>query len=70
MSEKGVNPGVRDAFVDDSPFGRWERLRGREGAAVGITAIFIAVFPHIFARTPVVSGVLQGYQSLAALILI
>ncbi|RLM82150.1 branched-chain amino acid ABC transporter permease, partial [Halobellus sp. Atlit-38R] len=70
MSEKDANPSAKDALVGGSLFGRWEKLRGREGTVVGITAILVAVFPYIFARAPVVSGVLQGYQSLATLILI
>ncbi|ELZ84178.1 branched-chain amino acid ABC transporter permease [Haloferax larsenii] len=49
---------------------RWEQLRGREGTVVGLTAIFVAVFPWLFARAPVISDFVQGYQSLATLILI
>ncbi|WP_042666053.1 branched-chain amino acid ABC transporter permease [Haloferax sp. ATB1] len=70
MSEKDANPSAKDALVGGTLFGRWEKLRGREGTVVGITAILVAVFPYLFARAPVVSGFLQGYQSLATLILI
>ncbi|KAB1196874.1 MULTISPECIES: branched-chain amino acid ABC transporter permease [Haloferax] len=77
MSEEDANPNAKDAnpssseaLVGSDLFGRWEQLRGREGTVVGLTAIFVAVFPWLFARAPVVSDFLQGYQSLATLILI
>ncbi|WP_396610275.1 branched-chain amino acid ABC transporter permease [Haloferax sp. S1W] len=59
-----------ESLFDGSLVGRWEQLRGREGTVVGLTAIFVALFPWLFARAPVISGIVQGYQSLATLILI
>ncbi|WP_416839092.1 branched-chain amino acid ABC transporter permease [Haloferax sp. DFSO52] len=77
MSEKDANPSAKESnpsanqtLVGGELFGRWEQLRGREGTVVGVTAIFVALFPWLFARAPVVSDILQGYQSLATLILI
>ncbi|KAB1192049.1 branched-chain amino acid ABC transporter permease [Haloferax sp. MBLA0076] len=77
MSEKDANPSAKDANPNTSEtliggdlLGRWEQIRGREGTVVGLTAIFVALFPWLFARAPVVSDFLQGYQSLATLILI
>jgi branched-chain amino acid transport system permease protein len=48
----------------------WDRVRESELFVVGATAAAVAVFPWLFARAPVVSGVLDGYQDLASLILI
>lgn len=49
---------------------RWEQIREREATVIGIAAVVVAVFPWVFARSPFVSDVLLGYQSLATLILI
>lgn len=49
---------------------RWEKVRGNEGTVVGLTAVLVALFPYVFAEMPVVSDVLQGYTSLASLVLI
>jgi branched-chain amino acid transport system permease protein len=71
MSEEDANPTAeQSALTDVGLFGRWEELRGNEVTVVGITAIIVAIFPWLFARAPVVSDILQGYQSLATLILI
>ncbi|KAB1189027.1 MULTISPECIES: branched-chain amino acid ABC transporter permease [Haloferax] len=70
MSEKDANPSANETLIGGDLFGRWEQLRGREGTVVGLTAIIVAIFPWLFARAPFVSGFLQGYQSLATLILI
>jgi len=48
----------------------WDRLVESELFVVGVTAIAVALFPWLFARAPVVSDVLNGYQDLASLILI
>jgi branched-chain amino acid transport system permease protein len=48
----------------------WERLAESELFVVGVTAVAVALFPWLFARAPVVSDVLNGYQDLASLILI
>ena len=70
MSEKDANPSANETLVSSDLFGRWEQLRGKEGTVVGTTAVFVALFPWLFARAPVVSDIIQGYQSLATLILI
>jgi branched-chain amino acid transport system permease protein len=44
--------------------------RGNEARVVAGTAVVLALFPFVFARMPVVSELLQGYQNLATLILI
>ena len=44
--------------------------RGDELRIIAATAVVLALFPFAFARMPVVSDALQGYQSLATLILI
>ncbi|WP_336360696.1 branched-chain amino acid ABC transporter permease [Haladaptatus sp. ZSTT2] len=73
MSQKETN---RSASSDggtvfgSSVIARWEHLRGQEGTVVALTAIFVALFPWLFARAPVVADFLQGYQDLATLILI
>jgi branched-chain amino acid transport system permease protein len=56
---------TRDGLAD-----RLRRLRGNEAVVVGLTAVVVTLFPWAFARAPVVSDVLQGYQGLATLILI
>ncbi|UPV99613.1 branched-chain amino acid ABC transporter permease [Halorussus gelatinilyticus] len=48
----------------------WERVRESELFVVGATTVAVAVFPWLFSRAPVVSGVFRGYQDLATLILI
>jgi len=49
--------------------GIW-KPRGNEARVMAGTAIVLALFPFVFSRMPVVSGFLQGYQSLATLILV
>jgi len=44
--------------------------RGNEARVMAGAAILLAIFPFVFARMPVTSDFLQGYQSLATLILI
>jgi branched-chain amino acid transport system permease protein len=47
------------------------RIRGNERAVVGLTAVFVAVFPYLFAEAPIVSDLIfKGYRELATLILI
>jgi branched-chain amino acid transport system permease protein len=48
----------------------WERAVDSEWFVVGSTAVAVALFPWLFARAPVVSDLLNGYQDLASLILI
>ncbi len=49
---------------------RWDGMRDHEGFVAGLSAVLIALFPWLFARAPVVSEYLQGYQDLATLMLI
>jgi branched-chain amino acid transport system permease protein len=49
---------------------RWEGARDREVTVIGLTIVGVAVFPYLFARAPVVSDLLQGYQELASLMLV
>ena len=56
--------------VESEGFDLWERLKESELAVVAVTAAIVVVFPWLFARAPVVSDVLDGYQSLASLVLI
>ena len=48
----------------------WRDGVTRELAVVAAFAVFVAVFPWLFARSPVLSETLNGYQGLATLILI
>ncbi|MFD1512276.1 branched-chain amino acid ABC transporter permease [Halomarina rubra] len=49
---------------------RWRAVRQRESFVVAATAIAVLLFPYLFVRAPVISTALQGYQSLAELIVI
>lgn len=49
---------------------RWQALRERESFVIAGTAVAVLLFPYLFVRAPVISDALQGYQSLAELILI
>jgi branched-chain amino acid transport system permease protein len=44
--------------------------RGNELRVMAAAAVVLGLFPYVFSRMPVVSGVIQGYQGLATLILI
>ncbi|MFC7204216.1 branched-chain amino acid ABC transporter permease [Haloferax namakaokahaiae] len=72
MSEEETTTGTKDqsAVVDLTLVERLQLFREREGAVVGLTAVIVALFPWLFARAPFISDFLQGYQSLATLILI
>ncbi|ELZ26654.1 branched-chain amino acid ABC transporter permease [Halogeometricum pallidum JCM 14848] len=70
MSDPNTTSDGGTVVADESLVSRWERIREREATVVGLTAIAVALFPWLFARAPVVSDVLLGYQSLATLILI
>ncbi|WP_410765278.1 branched-chain amino acid ABC transporter permease [Haloferax sp. DFSO60] len=72
MSEEETTAGAKEqsAVVDSTLLERVQQFQEREGAVVGLTAIVVALFPWIFARAPFISDFLQGYQSLATLILI
>ncbi len=48
----------------------WDDLKERESVVVVGTVVAVLLFPYLFARAPVISDALQGYQSLAELILI
>lgn len=49
---------------------RWRSVKERESFVVVATVVAVLLFPYLFARAPVVSEALQGYQSLAELMLI
>jgi branched-chain amino acid transport system permease protein len=51
-------------------FPSWSRAVESEWFVVGATTVAVALFPWLFARAPVVSDLLNGYQDLASLILI
>ncbi|WP_327051741.1 branched-chain amino acid ABC transporter permease [Halomicrococcus gelatinilyticus] len=65
-----VEERAEGTVVESGGFDRWERLRESELAVVVATTVVVVVFPWLFARAPVVSDVLDGYQSLASLVLI
>ena len=48
----------------------WEEFKESELFVVGATTLFVLVFPYLFSRAPVVSGIFRGYQDLATLMLI
>ena len=48
----------------------WRSLKESELFVVGATALFVAVFPWLFADAPVISGFFNGYRDLATLMLI
>ncbi|WP_435152917.1 branched-chain amino acid ABC transporter permease [Haladaptatus sp. DFWS20] len=58
------------AFIESGHVSTWERIGDSERSVVGLTALIVAIFPWLFVRAPVISDLLQGYQSLASLILI
>ncbi|MFC6724737.1 branched-chain amino acid ABC transporter permease, partial [Halobium palmae] len=66
---KGSAP-TSEGVADESGFSGYELDTAREPVVVGATALFVLVFPYVFARMPVVSDLFQGYQGLATLILI
>jgi len=71
MSDESASAGETDtdASALGDAIGIWAP-RGNEVRIVAGSAIILALFPFIFSRMPVVSDLLQGYQSLATLILI
>lgn len=44
--------------------------RGNEARVMAGAAVVLALFPFVFSRMPITSGIFRGYQSLATLILI
>ena len=75
MSEKPIDTAATEdggTIVDSEETGRGllTSLQPEEWRVAGITVVILAVFPWLFARAPVISDVLQGYQGLATLILI
>jgi branched-chain amino acid transport system permease protein len=71
MSDEPASAGETDtdAGALGEAIGIWAP-RGNEVRIVAGSAIVLALFPFVFSRMPVVSDLLQGYQSLATLILI
>jgi branched-chain amino acid transport system permease protein len=74
MSDPDATSSDGATVVDDpqapSLVERLQQFREREATVIGLTAIGVALFPWIFARAPVISDLLLGYQNLAALMLI
>ena len=62
----------RSQMGDGTLLSRWRSYRQRESFVVVATAIAVLLFPYLFVegRAPFISEALQGYQSLAELILI
>jgi branched-chain amino acid transport system permease protein len=56
-------------FVDgDAPllsWQRWDSVKSSELFVLVASAVFVVVFPWLFVRSPVISGYVGGYQSLA-----
>jgi len=69
MSDEPASASETDTSAVADMIGIWAP-RGNEVRVVAGTAIILGLFPFVFARMPVLSGLLQGYQSLATLILI
>ncbi|ERG90913.1 MAG: ABC-type branched-chain amino acid transport system, permease component [Haloquadratum walsbyi J07HQW1] len=74
MSDPDATSSEGATVVDDpqapSLVERLQQFREREATVIGLTAIGVALFPWIFARAPIISDLLLGYQNLAALMLI
>ncbi|ERG96635.1 branched-chain amino acid ABC transporter permease [Haloquadratum walsbyi] len=74
MSDSDATGGEGATVVDDpqapSLVERLQQFREREATVIGLTTIAVALFPWIFARAPIISDILLGYQNLAALMLI
>ena len=74
MSDPDATSSEGATVVDDpqapSLVERLQQFREREATVIGLTAIGVALFPWVFARAPVISDLLLGYQNLAALMLI
>jgi branched-chain amino acid transport system permease protein len=62
--------GASSASTVASLQARWESARDRELTVIGLTIVGVSLFPYLFARAPVVSDLLQGYQELASLMLV
>ena len=74
MSDPDATSSEGATVVDDpqtpSLVERLQQFREREATVIGLTAIGVALFPWVFARAPIISDLLLGYQNLAALMLI
>jgi branched-chain amino acid transport system permease protein len=76
MSDENPNPtetetsGPLGGGVVQQVRTRWTAVRNNEGATILFTIIGVALFPYLFARAPVISDLVAGYQGLAGLILV
>ena len=59
-----------EGVADEAGLAGYNLRSSHEPLVIGGTALVVLVFPYLFARMPVVSGLLQGYQGLATLMLI
>ncbi|WP_049997262.1 branched-chain amino acid ABC transporter permease [Halococcus sediminicola] len=69
----GTDGGTANESVGEGETGfraRWQAVRDRETTVFVLTVLGVVLFPYLFARAPVISPALQGYQELASLMLI
>src|SRR6056297_4322505 len=72
MTDGTADPPAEESgrLVEPRELPVWSWFGSDERTLVGITTLAVVLFPWLFVRAPVVSGVLDGYQSLASLVLI
>jgi len=72
MTDSTADPPAEEggAFVEPGKLPVWSWFGSDERSLVGITTLAVVLFPWLLVRAPVVSSVLDGYQSLTSLILI
>ncbi|WP_231183978.1 branched-chain amino acid ABC transporter permease [Haladaptatus sp. DYF46] len=58
------------SMIESDVASTWDRFGGSERSIVGFTVLAVALFPWLFVRAPVISGLFQGWQGLTSLILI
>lgn len=69
MSEESVTQ-VTEENTSIGLWKRWDRIKVAEGFPIAVAIGFVSLWSWVFARSPVISGVLQGYHSLATTILV
>jgi branched-chain amino acid transport system permease protein len=72
MTDGTADPPAEEsgAFVEPRELPVWSWFGSDERTLVGITTLAVVLFPWLLVRAPVVSGILDGYQSLTSLVLI
>ncbi|WP_327051744.1 branched-chain amino acid ABC transporter permease [Halomicrococcus gelatinilyticus] len=72
MTDGTADPPAEEgsAVVEPGAIPVWSWFGSDERSLVGITTLAVVLFPWVLVRAPVVSNVLDGYQSLTSLILI